>query len=142
MPCFFMTTVRFLLLTDTSEHGPYQESEPTVMIEDLLISEGYSVKRGSLFDHLDEDLEASDVVMVEVREPSSLARCNDVRLRSHQPMIIYGVEVPLTTWIKGLNSGSDLYISLPANGPVLRAQIRSLLRRSGLMHNGLSNLSS
>lgn len=76
------------------------------------------------------ELDAYDVIFLEIEDDADVALCHELRRLSLKPLFLYGSNVPVTTWILGLQSGADAYLSLPTSEDVLNAKLQAVLRRS------------
>ncbi len=75
-------------------------------------------------------MDAYDVIFLEVKDDNDIAFCHELRRVSVKPLFLYGWNVPVTTWIHGLQSGADAYLDMPTSEEVLNARLRAVLRRT------------
>lgn len=127
------TTVRFLLLPNPANDA---DGSNQAGIQDAYSLEGLLSRTGLLSRRARDDkdwvseLDAYDVIFLEIGDDADVALCHELRRLSLKPLFLYGANVPATTWILGLQSGADAYLSLPTNEDVLNARLQAVLRRS------------
>ena len=125
-----MNRLTFLLIPSLRNHRETSK-RATEIIESLLREEGHRFRRVKRDEDVTSHLFNSDVILVEVADMEDIAFCEYLRSKSMKPLFLYGMDMPLVTWIKGLQAGGDAFIVLPEDASVLRAYLNALLRRVG-----------
>lgn len=103
----------------------------SLSFEHLLLRAGRLNRRMPHEKDWTKELDAFDVIFLEVKDDTDIAYCHELRRISCKPLFLYGWNVPVATWIHGLQSGADAYLDLPASEEVLTARLRAVLRRTG-----------
>lgn len=120
--------MRFLLLpalTGDAESGRSR----SLSFEHLLLRAGRLNRRVRNEIDWTKGLDAFDVIFLEVKDDTDISYCHELRRVSQKPLFLYGWNVPVATWIHGLQSGADAYLALPASEEVLNARLQAVLRR-------------
>ncbi|NOX61531.1 MAG: hypothetical protein GXP42_06235 [Chloroflexi bacterium] len=125
-----MTHLTFLLVPSLRNHREASK-RATEIVESLLREEGHIVRKVKRDKDITSDLFMSDVILLEVADAEDIAYCEYVRSQCMKPVFLYGMDMPLATWIKGLQAGGDAFIVLPEERSVLHAYLNALLRRVG-----------
>lgn len=128
--------VRFLLLaasarSEALHSTPSQSDSPS--LEHLLLRIGRISQRLRNEKGWHRELDAYDVIFLEVKDDNDIAYCHELRRVSIKPLFLYGWNVPVTTWIHGLQSGADAYLEMPTSEEVLNARLRAVLRRTQML---------
>lgn len=121
--------VRFLLLPASPADAGTGRSR-SLSFEHLLLRSGRLNRRGRQEKDWTRGLDAYDVIFLEIKDDTDIAYCHELRRVSLKPLFLYGWNIPVATWIHGLQSGADAYLELPASEEVLNAKLRAVLRRS------------
>lgn len=125
-----MNPLTFLLIPSQRNHRE-SSKRATEIMESLLREEGHKFRKVKRDEDVTSHLFKSDVILVEVADTEDIAYCEYLRSKSMKPLFLYGMDMPLVTWIKGLQAGGDAFIVLPEDSSVLRAYLNALLRRVG-----------
>lgn len=125
-----MTPLKFLVFPRLrSSNGKAATMLP---LERILTNVG-SLRRYNRRDHnLSRALDDCDVILLEVRDAEDVAFCREVRTHSLKPMLLYGLDVPATTWVQGLQAGADGFLPLSSPEEIINARLHAMLRWAGL----------
>lgn len=123
--------VRFLLLPASNGDAEGSRSH-SLSFEHLLLRVGRLNRRPRHEKEWSKELDAYDVIFLEIKNDTDIAYCHELRRLSLKPLFLYGRNIPVTTWIHGLQSGADAYLELPTSEELLHAKLRAVLRRTQL----------
>ena len=106
----------------------------SMLIEDMLLDEGYSVLHCTSMEDAYEKLEKEtpQLILLDINLPdgTGFSLCQELRKRSKVPIIFASARTSEEDRINGLEIGGDDYLSKPYSLRELMSRIRSLLRRS------------
>lgn len=98
----------------------------------MLLKTGRLSRRMRTEDDWTKELDPYDVIFLEVKDDTDIAYCHELRRVTRKPLFLYGWNVPVATWILGLQSGADAYLELSNSEELLDAKLRAVLRRTQL----------
>lgn len=106
----------------------------SMLIEDMLLDEGYGVIYCASMEEAYEKLEKEtpQLILLDINLPdgTGFSLCRELRNRSKVPIIFASARTSEEDRINGLEIGGDDYLSKPYSLRELMSRIRSLLRRS------------
>ncbi|MEH6679216.1 MAG: two-component regulator propeller domain-containing protein [Sediminicola sp.] len=122
-----------LIVEDNTELRSYIKSElenEYAILEAANGSEGLAIAVKRI-----PDLIITDVVMPEMNGFEFCSRVKEDLKISHIPVLMLTAKAMTDDWVRGIDSGADVYLSKPFEMKVLRAQLKQLVTSRQLLFN-------
>ena len=126
-----------LIVEDNTELRDYLKNE---LCSDYMIIEAVNGVQGlDLATRRIPDMILTDVVMPEM---DGFEFCKHIRedlKTSHIPLLMLTAKAMTDDWVKGIDSGADVYLSKPFEMKVLKAQLKQIIHSRQVLFNKYSN---
>tara|TARA_R110000868_G_scaffold108065_1_gene295337 strand:+ start:54858 stop:58997 length:4140 start_codon:yes stop_codon:yes gene_type:complete len=126
-----------LIVEDNTELRDYLKNE---LCSDYMIIEAVNGVKGlELATRRIPDMILTDVVMPEMDGFEFCKRIREDLKTSHIPLLMLTAKAMTDDWVKGIDSGADVYLSKPFEMKVLKAQLKQIINSRQVLFNKFFN---